>query len=606
MSSVDAERSLVDSVCSRSASNEPAPLNQAGSPNGAGWKVRRPNRTLLTILHLGCIAVFALFICWGAQGKAPINGDDVRVLHRLMLKRTNFQYDYLSWTRSRSHVVALLYDEFKLAGDSIERGNLIWLGIYVASAFAAYFYMRMVFSPTVALTGAVFYLCYASKFEPLTWWSAGAYTIVWTAFFGLMAALESKLGFRVKSLLVSAIVLSSLYVYEVFLVLVPFISLILLAGRKRDIKKLKKSDWFFACLPLILTFIHVGTLASADKPIFLFEKSTINKAPFEARLASGFTSALDATVGRKHARDVKNAVHSYREFYAKDEPVLNVLLWLGVGLFVFALIYGAGTTIAWAPNMVAVGENAIIGAAALFISAFIGFVSNFMVTPSRLTGIPSIGLMLLVCASIEAICFWARRTNGWKRSIVIAIAMIAPLFTLVVTVREGQAFCSLLRQAAEVDEFDLKVARQIKALHPTVKQGDEVYVRIPRATSELTGRWRNFWSGFNSGRAFETLWYVYDVDPGTVTYSGTPSKRPAEIDRMQEVVENWAKTGTEQVYPFVVDEHQNVAPVTQIVLVDLEGHRLKSLDFSKQFRHLSSTPVNTQEIPIHSLPLELK
>ncbi|MBS2004441.1 MAG: hypothetical protein JST44_23230, partial [Cyanobacteria bacterium SZAS LIN-5] len=223
-----------------------------------------------------------------------------------------------------------------------------------------------------------------------------------------------------------------------------------------------------------------------------------------------------------------------------------------------------------------------------------------------LTGIPSIGLMLLVCASIEAICFWARRTNGWKRSIVIAIAMIAPLFTLVVTVREGQAFCSLLRQAAEVDEFDLKVARQIKALHPTVKQGDEVYVRIPRATSELTGRWRNFWSGFNSGRAFETLWYVYDVDPGTVTYSGTPSKRPAEIDRMQEVVENWAKTGTEQVYPFVVDEHQNVAPVTQIVLVDLEGHRLKSLDFSKQFRHLSSTPVNTQEIPIHSLPLELK
>lgn len=608
MSSVEAERSLADSVSSGSASTvltEQTHLDETTTQSVSGWKFRRPNRTVLTLLHLACIAVFALFICWGAQGRAPVNGDDIRVLHRLMLKRTNFQYDYLSWTRSRSHVVALLYNEFKLSGDSLERANLIWLGIYVASAFAAYFYLRMVFSPNVAVTGAIFYLCYASKFEPLTWWSAGAYTIIWTAFFGLMAAVQSKLGFRFKCLLVSAIVLSSLYIYEVFLVLVPFVSVILLAQRKRDIKKLKRADWLFSFLPLILTLIHVGTIASADKPIFLFEKSTVNKASFEARVVTGFTSALDATVGRKHTMAVKNAVHSYRDFYAKDEPALNLLLWLGIGLFVSALIYGAGATLAAAPNMVAVGENAIIGAAALFISAFIGFVSNFMVTPSRLTGIPSIGLMLLVCAVIEAVCFCARQVGGWKRSIVVAIALIAPLFTLAITIREGQAFCSFLKQAAEVDEFDQKIAKQIKALHPTVKQGDEIFVRIPRASGELTGRWRNFWSGFNSGRAFETLWYVYDVDPGTVSYSGTPYKCPAEVDRMQDVVENWAKTGIAQVYPFVVDENQHVAPVSQIVLTDSEGHKLKWLDFSKQFQHLGRDLANTQEIPVHSLPPQL-
>lgn len=605
MSSVDADRKLADSELSEFYLGELASVNRADGSSGGIRHTRKTKTTLLTALHLCCIAVFAIFICWGAQGKAPINGDDIRVLHRLMLKRTN-HYDYLSWTRSRSHVVALLYDEFKLAGDSLERANLIWLGIYVASGFAAYFYLRMIFSPNVALTGAIFYLCYASKFEPLTWWSAGAYTIIWTAFFGLMAALESKLSFRTKCLLVSAIVFSSLYIYEVFLVLVPFISAILLAKRMRETRKLKRSDWLLALLPLILTVIHVGTLASADKPIFLFEKSTVDKAPFEARLTSGFTSALDATVGRKHALHVKNAVHAYRDFYAKDEPVLNVLLWTGIGLFLLALIYGARTTLVYAPNMVAVGENAIIGAVALFISAFIGFVSNFMVTPSRLTGIPSIGLMLLVCAAIELICFLARRTTGIKRRILVAIALVAPLLPLVVAAREGQAFCSLLKQAGEVDEFDLKIAKQIKVFHPTVNAGDEIYVRIPRASNELVGRWQNFWSGFNSGRAFETLWYVYDVDPGMVTYSGTPYKRPGEIDRMQDVVENWAKTGVKQVYPFVVDEHQTVAPVTQIILTDLDGHKLKALDFSPQFRHLSPCPENTQEIPIHSLPTQLQ
>lgn len=575
------------------------------SVNAEENKGGKTQRSLLTALHLFCIAAFAMFLCWGAQGKAPVNGDDIRVIHRIMLKKTNLEYDYLAWTRSRMHTVALLYEEYKLAGESLEKGNLIWLGIYVASAFAAYVYLRKVFNPTVALTGAIFYLCYSSKFEPLTWWSAGAYTVIWFAFFGLLGALESKLGYRTKCVVVSSIILLSLYIYEVFTVLVPFISLILLMRRNREIGCLKKQDWLFACSPIIVLIIHVATLASATSPIFLFESSTVGKAPFAQRLTAGFTSALDATVGPKHNVAVKKAGHVYRQFYSKDEPMLNTLLWGAIGLFVVALLAGAKGSFSSPTNLVTVGETALLGGIALFISAFIGFVSNFCITPSRLTGIPSVGLMLLVCVALQLLFAYSRSVIGWKKSALAVTALLAPLLVLAWSVREVQAFSGLLKQAGEVDDFDLKLGKRIQALHPVPVSGDEIYVRMPLAYSESIGRWKNFWSGFNSGRGFETLWYLYGVEPGVMNFTCTPFKYPGEDSRMQVIVENWAKTGRTKVYPYFVDDHQNVFPIPKIVLTDIQGHELKTLEFSKQFADYQGKMAETQRIPIFKLPAGL-
>ncbi len=555
------------------------------------------NNPWLTGLHLICIGVFAAFLCWGQTGGAPINGDDMGILHRIMLEPINYQYDYLHWTQWRLHVVGLLYGEFKVAGSSLEVANLIWLGIYITSAFAGYAYLRKVFNPTVAMTGGIFYLCYSSKYEPLTWWSAGAYTVVWLAFFGLLYALESKLSYRAKTLVVAGIIALSMYIYEVFIVLVPFISLILLTRRKREVSRLRKSDWLLASLPIVVVIIHVCTLASLPKPIFHVSKAALGNATLSERVATGFTSAIDATIGPKHNKTVKQALHVYRDYFSKEDQALTMLLWGGIVLFAIAVLAGVRTSIASAPSLVTVNETAFLGFIALFVSAFIGFVSNYCLTPSRLTGIPSIGLMLLVCAALEWIYMLSRRAGGWRKVSLLVVASLLPFIALVTSVREVQAFHSLLKQAGEVDKFDLDLAKRIKTLHPVARKGDEIYVRMPRATSEVIGRWQNFWSGFNTGRAFETFWYLYDVYRG-FEFSNTHYISPGEDSGMQTIAERWSKKGTTQVYPFFVDEHQNVTPISTIILTDIHGHELKTLDFSSQFSDYKGKFAAPQYIPI--------
>jgi hypothetical protein len=564
---------------------------------------RFSHRAWLTLLHLICIGVFAAFLCWGQSGSAPINGDDVGVLQRTMLQHTDYHYDYLTWTRLRLHVVGLLNCEYHLAGNSIETANLIWLAVYVLSAFASYAYLRKVFNPTVALTGAIFYFCYSSKYEPLTWWSAGAYTLIWLGFFGLMYALESKLPYRAKVLLISVIVGLSLYIYEVFLVLVPLIAAILLFRRKREVSKLRKSDWLFAALPIVVVLVHLGTLATAPEPIFSPSKGARGSASLVERVTTGFTSAIDATVGPLHHEMMKRSARVYKDYYQIEDPVLNRILIAGMAIFILSLILGVRASTMATPNLVTVTETALIGAVALLVSAFIGFISNYCVTPSRLTGIPSIGLMLLLCAILESIYVISRRCSSKWKFIMTVVATALPMVALVVSMREAKAFHSLLKQAAEVDKFDLDVARKIKSLHPVAHRGDEVFVRMPKAPGEVIGRWQNFWSGFNSGRAFETFWYLYDVPAGYMDFRYSRYKAGCENEMMQEVVDKWSEKGTtSQVYPFFVDANRRVMPITEIILTDVRGNQLKKLDFSQQFRGCKGVADLSQTIPITKLP----
>lgn len=560
--------------------------------------------SLTTLLHLVCIASFALFMFWGLEGRAPINGDDIHVLQIANHPPAHYQYDYLTWTRARRHVVGLLCTEYNLAGKSVETANLIWLAVYVASAFACYVYLRKVFSPVVALTGAVAYLTYSSKYEPLTWWSAGAYTFIWLTFFALLRLFESNLSFRIKSVLTAAVILASMYIYEVFFCLVPVFSALLLVRRKREMHRLTRSDWMFASLPIVVLIIHVATLASSPTPIYAGGMtSVVEGIPLVKRVALGFTSALDATCGPKHQRIVKQAYHAYRDFYEKDTPWLKAFQWSAVALFVLGIAAAFKSSIRVSPNMVAVREQALIGAAALFVSAVIGFVSNFCTTPSRLTGIPSIGLMILVCAGLETLIWFAWRSSGRRRiatSIILAGLLIVVLGR---SVREGQAFSSLLRQSGQISAFDLDLARKLQALHPVAAKGDELYVRMQRAPLEVVGCWRNFISGFSTGRANESMWFLYDIETNIMNLTCTPERFPGEAERMQAIVENWAKTGLDKVFPFYIDNHnRNVIPMKEIILTDREDHELKRIDFSAKFNNFPRDKQLSQRIPILALP----
>lgn len=587
-----------------SLSTDVAPLT-VSSHLGSSQPERKffTRNALTTLLHFICIGSFALFMFWGLEGKTPVNGDDVHVVQIANHPPAQYQYDYLSWTRARRHVVDLLCAEYKLAGKSLETANLIWLSLYVASAFACYLYLRKVFSPVVALTGAVAYLTYSSKYEPLTWWSAGAYTVIWLTFFGLLRLLESHVSFRVKSVLTAAVVLASMYIYEVFTCLVPVFSALLLMQRKRETHRLTRSDWMFASLPMVVLVIHLATLASSPKPIYSTGMTPIVRGlPLTNRIALGFTSALDATVGPKHQRIVKQAYYSYRDFYEKEQPLLKTFQWCAVALFVLGIVASAVPSIRVAPNMVVIRDQALIGAVALFVSGVIGFVSNFCITPSRLTGIPSIGLMILVCAGLETLLWFSWRSSGPRKIATLTAIAASLVAVLSLSVREGQAFSSLLRQAGQVNAFDLKLAKKLQGMHPTPGTGDELYIRMQRSPLEVVGCWRNFFSGFNTGRANELMWFLYDVDTNSLNLTCTPEQYPGEDERMQVIVQNWAKNGLDKVFPFYIDNSQNIFPIKEIVLTDRQDHELKRINFSSKFNKFPSEKQLSQRIPILTLP----
>lgn len=242
----------------------------------------------------------------------------------------------------------------------------------------------------------------------------------------------------------------------------------------------------------------------------------------------------------------------------------------------------------------------MIGAFAFFFAASIGFVSNFCVTPSRLTGIPSIGLMIGICAILELLLFASRSSSGWKRSTIIASWCALCCGLMFWSVQEVECFSALLRQSGEVSELDLRIANKIKILRPTLGADEEIFVRMPRAKRDLNGAWTKFSSGFNSGRAFETFWYLYKDQ--SIRFNCSWQGHVAEPDRMAQVLKDWQIHGVSKVYPFLVDGNENVFAVTRIDLTDKSGKVIRSLDFSRQHSNVPDALKITQRIATSELP----
>jgi len=603
-STISATESTISATDSTISATE-STISASDSTISASRQIgHRRHTELLTILHLASITSFLILLCWGYSGKTPINGDDVGVIHqRMMIGVSNWRYDYLLWTQRRVHIPALVFGNYKIAGDSIERGNLIWMSIYILSIFAAYAYLRKVVSPAVALLGTLFYLGYSSKYEPLTWWSAGAYTIVWLAFFGLLSLLESKIRFKLKATLIATIVLASMYVYEVLTLVAPMLSLLLLVRRKREVGVLRKQDWLFAALPTLVVIVHVGVLMSIKQPICLPVASTTHMR-LEKRIFSGFTSALNATVGPLHADEAKRAGFSFRRFYAKEQPELSFIGWCAFAVTAVALVASLGRTLSTPVSALAVSEHALLGLGTLLFAASIGFVTNIGFTPSRLTGIPSIGFMIVVCGLLELCFCLARRLSGHRYKAMVAACCVLCCVVFIFTVNETQSLCGLLHQSSEVRDVDIAIASKIKQMHPTLGDDDEIFVRTPFARRWQMHAWTSFRSGFNNGRAFETFWYLYNQEAGSSRFSTTRAGSGAEPVEMAQVLQDWEKHGLNKVVPFYVDLDGNVFAIKKLDLLDADSGKLvRSIDFSSRHK---SVPANLQideQIPVAQAPL---
>lgn len=70
-------------------------IGVTGELEGAQNRTIEPKRLkqkILLSMHLLCIGLFATFLVWGLEGKIPINGDDVRVIRKVVLRSVDFKY----------------------------------------------------------------------------------------------------------------------------------------------------------------------------------------------------------------------------------------------------------------------------------------------------------------------------------------------------------------------------------------------------------------------------------------------------------------------------------------------------------------------------------
>lgn len=518
----------------------------------------------LIFLHVITLVLFAGALFWNLHGKTPINADDINIIFCHLPQRLSEQYDFLRYTQSRLHLILIYIANYRLAGGSCQLGNFIWYGLYLLAVSGCYLYLRGLFAPAIALAGALFYLCYSCKFEPLTWWSSGAYTVVWALMFPLLMLIDSRLSERWKPAVCGGLLWITLQVYEVLSLVAPILSVLFLLRAKRQ-HRLDLGQAVLCLLPVLAVAVHVTLLSTADAPIYRLRAGEGVKSPSVAvRIGSGILSAIDKTVGPRHFAMASKAQYSFA-FYSRENKILRWLFFLAVAVGVISILISLPATMEFHAQRATVIEHMFLGLGMLALSAAVGCISNVCDTPSRLTGVPAAGLVIVLCALLQIALCYTRRMGGKWRSAALCLFGLSGLFAW--SIFEFQAFAGNLRQAEEVYDFDLRLAKKIHQLHPVLGEKEQIFVRMPLSIRERQGVWTSFWSQFNTGRAFETLSYLYGKLPDPYCYATSPFGDPGEYFRMRENIKQWQQRGSD-IVPFQIDPWNNVRAVTAIEFYD--------------------------------------
>lgn len=539
------------------------------------------------------ICLLNLFLFYGLSGKTPVNCDDLA--HR----EGAMQWNHVEWVQNRRYCSALLKLNYAAGGKSIEHGTQIWWMIYAISGFAAYASLLCTFSIPISLLGSLLWLSYSSKYEPLTWWAAGAYTLSWLSFFSLLPLVYSKWKLRTKSIAIAAVVYVGIHVYEIIAPITPLLGLLLLRQEQRAARRITRSALCFAILPLAVVAAHLVLMVACPGSIFQTRMPAGQQiAPINKRISKGLTTAFGETVGRAHFIAASSNVKSFERFYSKEQPGLGLIFAAALIAAGFALLVGVPFLANCALSTAELSELAGFGLGTLLFSGAISFVSNYLFTPSRLTGMPVIGLVYLLCALLQLCAANIGSTTKWRRLSARAGVCIGICVSFAWCWLEACSLAAILRQAAEVHDFDDVISRQIVSLHPILKQEERLLVSMPLPNEQRTGRWTTFGSGYDSTRAFEPLADLYHSRPVPDLVHCIRTFSPCESEQMRRQLPELEEIGWSNVVPFYVDRAQKVFAVTAIEFTNDQDHLLKSVAFSEQHRGVSPTLTTTQAVRV--------
>jgi len=531
-------------------------------------------QTLLFCTSILLLIVTSVFLLYHVNYSLGYEGDDYIQTMTLFYHRDLKSFfsiyatqHYSSFVAGREYLRYFYYCFFYLCNGSLETCRIIFISLFVASAFLLFFCLRRRLSEVASTIGALFYLTYFGKYHAIIAYTTEAYIFDLLIFIVIIGILLSDTRLLIQSILVSFLLWISLHFYEVLMVTLPIYPLFWLT--LQYIKK-DKIDWrslVYSTFPFIVVGIHIFLLSLVSRPVWTrslgdpnYVKLSILKRLLIA-LHNGFTTVL----GGQHTYVLKHLVRNFFNIDIVEQPFLIIILLILAGLAIFFIWLN------YKQEKILPISNKTSRYALLFIiaGAYLALFGPIMASvigldmPSRMTFLPSLGVAMFLAGLVDA-CYCYHRT----RQVLITVF-------LSVSIAEAIAFCDIFRQAQSAEQYDRSVINKMLSLkNVKIENGASVFLSLPRHPKSL----KKYWIWGEPGHppcmefkddAVAWIWRAYHLPIDTIKYAAAP-RYPKES--IEPGVNKWFQqnrhAAPSKLYPFVITDNGEIKAITKIKIVN--------------------------------------
>jgi hypothetical protein len=435
-----------------------------------------------SVLAVSALLAGFLALLAGFRYTVPLNGDDVHIMQADLWHYLNV-YNYFNSTAARANL-GLMYMVIHRAAGTMEDGTGIYVVLFAASAGMCYLYFSRLYGSGVAGIASLLYVFWASKYEAITWYSAGLYLAVWAIWFAMLWLLASPSNGLWKPVAAALLFSLSLHIYEALTVVMPALVLAFVAI---DWRRLGQIRWTYAalsCLPAVALAWQVWLLASYPFPIYdRYKADPLSQKPMMELMANAFSNALSATAGPDHWQQVSWA-------FAEPLAPLPFLILLAISIILALMAWWTNEQDEKPPPAFTFehGVHLAVGACTFLFAGVISYITGYALTPSRLTGLPAIGAIMTLIGLVElfrrsGLAFL--RSKAWRAAGTGAAAILLGTVAAV----EAVTLKTILQNANDIADRDHHVTAQIVRWVPNYDGKMPVFIHQPADTLTGTNLW---------------------------------------------------------------------------------------------------------------------
>jgi hypothetical protein len=447
----------------------------------------------------------ALFMFSSTDGNITVQGDDVWFISHMYVG----DQTYFGRVASRGYLTRFYSFLFDLCGASTQWTHVVWFVALAISALMLYAIPGKLLGAAPALLASLLYLGYLSKYEILTWLSAGAYGLA--ALAGLLSvwiAISSRLGPWTKSILITIVNWLVVHLCEILFTAAPLYPLAVwlhnrLRGQRTTMRALAPTFLPLAMFLCHALLIYLNTPRSHHPLWYRPQPESMGMA---ASLWNGFKLSLDAAVGHRHWRLLIHGLAAFYYFVPIGAwTACTGILALAGGLFVVS------SAAVVRPRKELAVPMAVAGLYLFVISPLIGFSTNTVYMPPRLLTLAGFGLSLFAGLIAAYALASGSRIVRWAISAIMLTTVCLDMV----------AMNSLLYEHQTAWAYDSRIQTQLLATRIQPRFGDTIFLSLPQ--HPLRPLWKTGFSQFESGYPARLLL--------ALQYGLIAGKFPAPIDQ---------------------------------------------------------------------------